>query len=98
MGYSIPNQPFLKDRLLLDLHPRKVTVRKAVWGIDFVGYVALPRYAVPRCKTARRIIRKVEFLSVHNMDRLRVIAPSYFGYFKHVEAYGISQKIRYLIR
>lgn len=88
---------FLKEKLSLDLHPRKVTVRKTAWGIDFVGYVALSRYAVPRRKTARRILRKAEFLSVHDPERLEETVPSYLGYFSHVEAYGISQKIRSFI-
>ncbi len=33
---------FLHNKLRLELHPKKTTFRKFSWGIDFLGYVALP--------------------------------------------------------
>lgn len=50
---------FLKERLLLELHPRKVEVRNHTKGIDFLGYVALRYHIDLRTKTKRRLIRKL---------------------------------------
>ena len=50
-----PLEKFLEERLQLELHPRKITIRKLNWGIDFLGYVVLPHYRLPRTKTRRRI-------------------------------------------
>lgn len=43
----------------LVLHPQKVWVRKVKQGIDFLGYVILPRNIVLRSTTKRRIYRRV---------------------------------------
>ena len=51
---------FLHNKLRLELHPKKTTFRKFSWGIDFLGYVALPHYQVLRVKTKKRIVRKID--------------------------------------
>ena len=50
---------FLSESLQLVLHPTKVSVRKVSWGVDFLGYVALPRYRVLRASTRRRMFRNL---------------------------------------
>ncbi|MDP1625265.1 MAG: reverse transcriptase/maturase family protein [bacterium] len=50
---------FLSEELELELHPNKVSIRKARQGIDFLGYVVLPHRNVLRTKTKRRILKKV---------------------------------------
>ena len=50
---------FLTDKLLLDLHPNKISLRKARQGVDFLGYVVLPHRKVLRTKTKIRIFRKI---------------------------------------
>jgi len=44
-------EKFLAKRLKLILHPDKVITRKLKQGIDFLGYVVLPRHIVMRTKT-----------------------------------------------
>ncbi len=50
---------FLKDKLALDLHPRKISIRKIIQGVDFLGYVSLPHYRVLRTTTKHRMLKRV---------------------------------------
>lgn len=50
---------FLKEKLLLNLHPHKIEIRKITQGIDFLGYVSLPHIHVVRTKTKKRSLRKL---------------------------------------
>lgn len=83
-GFFIEIDRFLKTNLSLRIHPDKIIMRKLSWGIDFVGYVALPHYNLPRSQTTRRIIRKV---SNSNQEDLQKSLPSFLGYFGHVNSY-----------
>src|ERR1700735_4073581 len=55
-----PFSNFLHDRLALDLHPKKVSVRKLHQGIDFLGYNIFPHHRLVRTKTRQRIIKKFQ--------------------------------------
>ena len=46
---------FLKERLHLDLHPKKTSVRSFDQGIDFVGYVLRPYHQLLRTRTKKRL-------------------------------------------
>ena len=48
---------FLVDERSLELHPRKVTIRKYSYGIDCVGQVLRPRVRTLRYVTVRRAFR-----------------------------------------
>ena len=50
---------FLEQKLKLKLHPKKVEIRKASQGIDFLGYVVLPHYRVLRTSTKKRILKSL---------------------------------------
>ncbi len=50
---------FLQETLRLDLHPHKIGIRKERQGIDFLGYVLLPRHRVLRTRTKRRMVKKL---------------------------------------
>ncbi len=54
------SEHFLNSNLALKLHPKKITVRKASQGIDFLGYIVLPDYRLLRVKTKKRIFTKME--------------------------------------
>ena len=47
-------QSFLREKLKLELHPSKVSIRKYRQGIDFLGYVALSHHIALRTKTKKR--------------------------------------------
>lgn len=86
-------QKFLKKQLLLDLHPHKIHSRKLEWGIDFVGYVALPHYCLPRRKTTDRIVDKIKSQANNHQRRYECLV-SYLGYLKH----SASRKKQSLVR
>ncbi len=79
---------FLREALLLELHPQKVTIRKLRQGTDFLGYVSLPHYRVLRTKTRRRMLKRLTFLcgSVHTKEDFSSALPvvkSYTGVLSH---------------
>ncbi|MFH0769925.1 MAG: reverse transcriptase domain-containing protein [Candidatus Peregrinibacteria bacterium] len=91
---------FLKERLHLDLHPHKVTIRKYRQGIDFLGYVLLPHHRVLRTKTKRRMMRKLmERIENCKAGRLppesvEQSLQSYLGVLSHVDCHRLSQDIQ----
>lgn len=87
-------QEFLETRLLLTLHPRKVKVRKLSWGIDFLGYIVLPGYIVPRTRTKRRILKRI-VTTVHDESTNQMV-QSYLGYLDHAHAYHLQVLIEHV--
>ncbi|MFS8158882.1 MAG: reverse transcriptase domain-containing protein [Candidatus Roizmanbacteria bacterium] len=91
---------FLTDKLKLHLHPQKVFIRKFSWGIDFLGYILFPHYILPRTKTKKRMIERLEkyagwvikrrcdFKSFNNSFQ------SYLGYLKHAHSYMLQQDLK----
>jgi len=90
---------FLGERLMLELHPKKVSIRPYRQGIDFLGYVVLSYYIVVRTKTRRRIFRKLR----ERVDQFRSGAipertllgsfRSYRGVFSHADAHEIAENL-----
>lgn len=90
---------FLRDCLRLDLHPRKVEIRKLLQGVDFLGYVALPHRRVIRTKTKRRMFSKIDkkveecksgLLDKHSLNQS---VQSFIGVLKHCKGYKLKKKI-----
>ena len=75
----------LSDKLELEFHPAKISIRKFSWGIDFCGYIVLPHYIIPRTKTRRRIYKKVLKDKVSPQS-----FQSYLGYFSHTDSYQVQ--------
>jgi len=83
---------FLKDNLKLELHPKKIILRKLEWGIDFLGYIVLPYYILPRTKTRKRIFKKIkEKISSENFNQS---LQSYLGYLKHSSSYKLTESLK----
>ncbi|MEI6238029.1 MAG: reverse transcriptase domain-containing protein [bacterium] len=78
---------FLYEKLHLFLHPQKVNIRKCNQGIDFLGYVALPKRTILRTKTKNRILKKIIFANHHAVQ-------SYLGILKHCNGYKIQKKLK----
>jgi len=83
---------FLEKRLRLSLHPRKVSIRKLEQGIDFLGYVTLPRFRVLRTSTKRRMCKKcVHVFASRDAETQEVYAKrvlfSYKGLLSHSREY-----------
>jgi len=81
-------QGFLKERLRLELHPDKVSIRTITSGIDFLGWVHFPDHRVIRTKTKRRIFR-----GIHESGCKQDVAQSYLGLLKHGNARQIQSVI-----
>lgn len=85
-------EQFLWNQLKLKLHPKKIILKKLDWGIDFLGYVILPHYLLPRTKTKRRIFKKLAVkLGSENFNQS---LQSYLGYLSHANAYKVEQILK----
>lgn len=90
-SFILPISIFLQKELKLELHPNKIVFRKLDWGIDFLGYVVLPHYRLPRPKTKRRIFKKLkEKVNSINFDQS---LQSYLGYLSHANSYKLIRKL-----
>lgn len=80
---------FLTNKLSLVLHPEKVSIKKYIQGIDFLGYVILPYYIVLRTKTKRRMLKKIKekrqlwLAGEMTTENYNQTLQSYFGLLKH---------------
>lgn len=78
---------FLKEKLDLEMHPRKVEIRKLQQGVDFLGYVSLPHYSVLRTRTKRRMLARVAPKSL----------SSYLGVLSHCRGEKIKKQFEKLL-
>ncbi|MBI3385711.1 RNA-directed DNA polymerase [Candidatus Gottesmanbacteria bacterium] len=91
-----PISNYLREKLILELHPHKITIRKLSWGIDFLGYIILPHYRLPRTKTKHRMLRHIVNATGRSKIASEQMIQSYLGYLSHVNAYTLSQLVRNL--
>jgi hypothetical protein len=93
-------QDFLKEKLELNLHPKKITIRKCNQGIDFLGYVILPHHIALRTKTKKRMIRKLKWaVKRYKKDELTeeqisASLQSYLGVLSHSDAHDLSEDLK----
>lgn len=85
-SFLVEASGFLKQELGLVVHPDKTILRKLKGGIDFVGYVALPHYSLPRKKTARRAVVNLKRSLAEGNPALENQYQSYLGYFSHAKS------------
>jgi len=78
---------FLKSRLRLALHPRKVRIRTLGSGVDFLGWVHFPDHRVLRGATRRRMLRRVRSSSG------RQAVESYLGLLSHGSGHRLGQTV-----
>jgi len=96
----LPIQSFLEDKLELKLHPKKLSIRKARQGTDFLGYVILPHYRVLRTKTRRRIFRKLKNRAREyregKIERQTVeqSLQSFLGTLQHADTFRVSEELK----
>ncbi len=87
-----PVAEFLKNRLKLELHPNKIIFRKLDWGIDFLGYIVLPHYILPRTKTKKRIFTKLK--AKIGSENFNQSLQSYLGYLQHANSFKVTQQLK----
>ena len=91
---------FLREILHLELHPKKVTIRKSIQGIDFIGYILFEKYVLLRTSARQRMKNRLKaayenFLigktdAVYLDQRLQ----SYLGLLFHANQYAFSSAIK----
>lgn len=90
---------WLERHLELTLHPRKVFITKWHRGVDFLGFVHFPYYAIMRTKTKQRVIRKTRQayqklqegkISAYNFAQT---LASYRGRLKHCRSKTIQKNL-----
>lgn len=77
---------FLRERLKLDLHPDKVSIRTVASGIDFLGWVHFTDHRVIRTTTRRRILKRLAKHTAHET------LASYAGLLGHGNAKRLTQE------
>lgn len=88
----VPIKKFLQRNLNLELHSKKIILRKLEWGIDFLGYIVLPHYILPRTKTKKRIFKKLKIKI--NSPNFNQSLQSYLGYLSHSNSHKLTQKLK----
>jgi RNA-directed DNA polymerase len=78
---------FLRDRLKLELHPKKVSIQTLSSGVDFLGWVHFFDHRVLRTSTKKRMFRAL----IENAKPER--RESYIGLLSH----GNSQKLKHFL-
>ena len=78
---------FLKDNLLLDLHPNKVSITTFTSGLDFLGWVHFSTHRVLRTTTKRRMFKNLE-----NNESKETI-QSYLGMLGHGNARKLEERV-----
>ncbi len=98
-----PVREFLKQELDLELHPKKIIMRKFSSGVDFLGYLIFPKYILPRNKTKRRLLKKIkervrQFKEGKiTKESLNQTIQSYYGFLIHANSHKFKQKLQNLI-
>lgn len=88
--------------LQLEMHPNKIFIRKFTQGIDFLGYVVLPRHIVLRTKTKRRMFKKLFYKQslleqgLLEEQKFNQSLQSYLGIFKHCRGYELTTALKNL--
>ena len=95
-----PMQDFLRTKLFLELHPKKVTLTTHHRGVDFLGYVILPEHIKMRNKTKKRISKKLrERVQLYKRDAISETSlessfQSYMGVISHADAYEFGEETK----
>ena len=95
-----PMRDFLKEKLKLELHPQKVTIRKYRQGADFLGYVVLPYHMALRTRTKKRMFRKMaDRAAAYHSGAINKAAfegalSSYLGVLSHADAHELTERFR----
>ena len=92
-------QIFLKNKLKLNLHPKKVSISNVKAGVAFVGYLVFYDHILVRGKTLLRMQRKLKIRRKQLKEgkiepkNLNQTINSFKGHLKHADAWGLSKKM-----
>lgn len=89
---------FLNNKLKLHLN-NKTCIRPISLGLEFVGYRIWPTHRKLKKKTAKKIRRRVKYLTCKHekgeikWEQLNASIQSYMGILKHCDSYGLQRSI-----
>ncbi len=86
-GQVLRIREFLWERLRLELHPDKVSIKTLASGVDFLGWVHFSNHRVLRTTTKRRILKRIE------ENTSRGTLDSYLGLLKHGNAHCLQGEV-----
>lgn len=90
---------FLRDRLNLELHPKKAQIFPIEKGIDFLGYVVKDGYCLLRKSTIKRFLKKrKQYMAMLKNGKLsektvQNIHASWRGYAKFADSYKLMEEL-----
>ncbi len=93
-------QFFLKEKLKLQTHPKKITLTKFGRGIDYLGYVLFPHFTLVRKHTQKRAVRKInEKILLYKQeatskDKVHATLMSYLGVLSHADTHRFREKLK----
>ena len=91
---------FLEHHLRLQLHPKKVTIRKLSQGIDFVGYLFFSKHCLLRVQTKKRMkgrLKKAYLEYLHGTIEASSLGQrlqSYLGCLSHAHQQTVSEALK----
>ncbi len=85
-----PVAEFLRDRLKLELHPKKLFLKTVASGIDFLGWVHFPDHRVLRRAAMRRMMRTM------SAKPEPAVLQSYEGLLTHGNGFAIRETLQNL--
>ena len=91
---------FLKEKLKIQIHPKKVMITKFGRGIDYLGYVLFPHFTLVRKRTRKRALRKInEKMLLYKReeiseDKVRATLMSYLGVLSHADTFRFSEELK----
>jgi len=78
---------FLRNKLKLELHPKKSNIFPTTKGIDFLGYINFPHYRLLRKSTVKRFIKRTK--RIKNYHSLQ----SWLNYAKFANSWGLRKSL-----
>lgn len=80
-------QKFLGEKLKLELHPDKVSIKTIASGVDFLGWVHFSDHRILRTATKRRMFAKIV------LDSRTEVLNSYLGLLQYGNTWKIREKL-----
>lgn len=97
---------FLKEKLRIELHPKKTILQKVVKGVDLLGYIVRPEYTLSRKRVVGNLKRKLahfnkqlrgghtSLIGIEQIVRdAQATVNSYWGHFKHANCSKLKRNI-----
>lgn len=79
---------FIRERLLLKIHPKKIILKTYASGIDYLGYVCFPNHRILRTKTKRRMFKRINKKNY----------TSYNGILQHCRSRNLSKTLLEIVK